>query len=232
MSIFDDNFLSVERAVLGTSASSHDAGTDLLFDVLEVEREVQGTKVADHTKNAELFLGHVVIVERGALDGEAVEHENGTLVMDFLAPPDPAAVAITGATCGQNPPPTPDGTGPSATPREGAEQAEISLLEFEVLPSRASVPGEPIDFTVTNDGTVAHNFRIAATDLAPDELPVDGTVVDEGQFDEVFGFSSLLEPGEEFIVNEDLAPGSYVLFCNVPTHYGFDMFAGFEVTGP
>ena len=233
VSIFDDNFLSVERGVLGTSASPHDAGTDLLFDVIEVEREVQDTTVADHTKNAELFLGHVVIVERGVLNSEAVEHENGTLVMDFPAPPDPDAVAITGATCGQNPPIVSEPTeGPGATPRDDAEQAAVSLLEFEVIVDRVSVPGEPVDFTVTNDGTIIHNFRVVATDLAPDALPVDGPVVDESQFDEVGGVESPLQSGETLVVNEDLAPGSYVLFCNIPTHYGSGMFTSFEVTGP
>ena len=231
--IFDDNFLSVQRGVLGTSASAHDAGTDLLFDVIEVEREVQGTKVTNHTRNAELFLGHVVIVERGALDTDAVEHVNGTLVMDFPAPPNPDEVAITGATCGQNPPPTPGETeDPGATPREGAEQAAVSLDEFEMTVDRASALGEAVDFTVTNDGTIFHNFRVVATDLAPDALPLDGPVVDESQFDEVGGFSSLLQPGEQLIVNQDLAPGSYVLFCNVAGHYGSGMFTGFEVTGP
>ena len=228
--IFEDNFLSVERGVLGTSADSHDAGTDLLFDVIEVEREVQDTTVANHTKNVELFLGHVVIVERGVLNTVAAEHVNGTLVMDFPAPPNPDGVAITGATCGQVPPLISDPTDDGDVVRDDAEQVAVSLAEFELSSDRSSVPGEAIDFTVVNDGSIVHNFRVVATELAPDALPLDGQAVDESQFDEVGGFPNALQPGDTLVVNEDLPPGSYVLFCNVPGHYGEGMRFGFEVT--
>jgi hypothetical protein len=231
--IFVDNFLAVERGVLGTSASSHDGGTDLLFDIVEVEREVQETKLADHTKNTEIFLGSVIIVERGVLETEATDHENDTLVMNFPAPPEDPA--ITGPTCGQNPPIISAPPGTSDEIRPDAEQVGISLVEYEVIATPESAIGEPIDFTVTNDGTIVHNFRIVATDLAPDALPIadDQPVVDESALDAVVGgFTSLLPPGDEQIVNEDLAPGSYVLYCNIPTHYSLGMFSGFEVTGP
>ncbi len=233
VAIFDDNFLSVERGVLGTAATAHDAGTDLLFDVIEVEREVLGTKVEDHTKNAELFLGSVIIVERGVLNSEPAEHENGTLVMDFPAPLDPDTVITTGPTCGQNPPLIADATeGPSATPREGATQVRILLTEWGALADPSSVPEGPVDFTVVNDGAVVHNFRIVATDLAPDALPVDGPVMDESRVDVVGGFTGALVGGDERFVSADLPPGNYVLLCNVPTHYSLGMVTSFEVTGP
>lgn len=233
VSIFEGNLLEVERGVLGTSAASHDTGTSLLFDVLEVEREVGATTVEEHVKNSELFLGQVVIVERGVLSSDAAGHENGTLVRDFPAPPDPASVATTGPTCGQNPPLVSGPTdGPVATPRGDAEQVAVSLVEFNVTADPIVASGASIDFTVTNDGTIIHNFRVVATDLAPDALPVDGQSVDESQFDEVGGFSSPLSSGGEQIVGEDLEPGNYVLFCNVPTHYELGMYTAFEVIGP
>jgi len=198
-----------------------------------VEREVQETKLADHTKNTEIFLGSVIVVERGALDTEATDHENDTLVMNFPAPPDDPA--ITGATCGQNPPLIAGPTNEGDDPRDDAEQVGVTLVEYEVNAAPESATGEPIDFTVTNDGTIVHNFRVVATDLAPDALPIadDQPVVDESALDAVVGgFTSLLPPGEDRVVNEDLAPGSYVLYCNIPTHYSLGMFSGFEVTGP
>ncbi|MCH7697486.1 MAG: hypothetical protein IH865_00920 [Chloroflexi bacterium] len=231
VSIFEGNLLEVERGVLGTSAASHETGTSLFFDVLEVEREVGATTVEDHAKNSELFLGQVVIVERGVLGTDPEGHENGTLVLDHPAPPN--APTVTGATCGQNPPLVSGPVdGPVATPRDDAEQVGVSLVEFEVIADPIVATGEPIDFTVNNDGTTVHNFRYVATGLAPDALPVDGQTVDESQFDEVGGFADALASGDERVVSSDLAPGTYVLFCNVPTHYGLGMYTAFEVTGP
>ncbi len=231
VAIYEGNLLAVERGVLGTSAASHDADTELLFDVLQVEREVLGTTVVDHTKNSEVFIGHVIIVERGAFDTDPAGHDNGTLILDFPPPPD--APSVTGATCGHNPPlvsSTPGG--PVATPSADAEAVDVSLTEFELTADPTSVPGEQIAFTVTNDGVTIHNFRLVATDLAPDALPLDSLGVDESQFDEVGGFSGALQPGDSLVASEDLAPGNYVLFCNVPTHYQLGMFTSFEVTAP
>jgi hypothetical protein len=230
ITIFEDNFLNVERGVLGTSAASQDAGTSLLFDVLEVERAVEDTTLENHTKNAEIFLGHVIVVERGAFDTEPAEHENDTLVLDFPPPPD--APATTGAVCGQNPPLIVDNGGDDGDELRGppATEVGISLVEFDVIPSVTSAPAEQIDFNVVNDGTTVHNFRAVQTDLAPDNLPVDGQAVDESQFDDIEGFAGALRGGEGKIDNADLAAGSYVLFCNVPGHYSEGMFVGFEVT--
>lgn len=229
--IYEDNFLEVERGVLGTSASDHDAGTTLLFDVLEVEREVGENKVEDHAKNAELHLGHVVEVERGALDTEPVEHANGTLVLNFPPPPDEPAV--TGATCGQNPPVGGDGGGlPMDDDRDDAPNIGVSLVEYSVTVDAESAEDGTLDWDIANDGTTVHNFRIVATDLAPDALPQDGDVVDEGAVDVVGGFESALPAGQSAFQQNDLDPGSYVLICNVPTHYGLGMYTSFEVTAP
>ena len=215
--------------MLGTSAVFQDAGTSLFFDVLEVERAVEDTTLENHTKNAEIFLGHVIVVERGAFDTEPAEHENDTLVMDFPPPPD--APATTGATCGQNPPLIVENGGEGDELRgPPATEVGISLVEFDVIPSVTSAPAEQIDFSVVNDGTTVHNFRVVQTDLAPEDLPLDGQTVDESAFDDIEGFAGALRGGEEKIDNADLAAGSYVLFCNVPTHYASGMFVGFEVT--
>ena len=75
------------------------------------------------------------------------------------------------------------------------------------------------------------NFRVIATDLAADVLPLDGDQVDESQLD-VVSSSDNVSVGNETSVNPDLPAGSYVLICNVPTHYGNDMYLAFEVTAP
>jgi uncharacterized cupredoxin-like copper-binding protein len=73
---------------------------------------------------------------------------------------------------------------------------------------------------------------VAATDLAPDALPLNGPGVDEGQLDIVAGYTGLLAAGDTRLAQADLEAGTYVLFCNVPGHYGAGMFTSFEVTSP
>ena len=87
--------------------------------------------------------------------------------------------------------------------------------------------------TVTNDGTIPHNFRVIATDLAADALPLDGAEVDEESADlEVVGSIALIGPGDSQTAAAELPPGGYVLICNVPGHYENGMFVDFEVTVP
>ncbi len=227
--VFVGSLLEVERGVLGTSATDQTANTDVFFAEIEIAREQGGTVVADHAKNAELFIGSSFSVDRGALETEPTDHANGTLVLDFPAPPDEPA--ITATACGQRPVALPAGDGPVVTPRPDAEEIAVSLTEFSVEAVPAQAAGTAIDFSVTIDGVAPHNFRVAATDLAPDALPVDAGAVDEESLEIVAGID-LFAPGDTRVAGADLEPGSYVLFCNVPVHYESGMFTAFEVVAP
>lgn len=115
-----------------------------------------------------------------------------------------------------------------AAPVAGA--IEISLVEFDVVPAEASVPAGPATFTVKNEGGIQHNFRVIRTDLNPDSLPLDEAtfMVNEGELDVAAG-SSNLDAGASENVSADLASGSYVLICNIPTHYDAGMRVAFTV---
>ena len=180
----------------------------------------------------DISRGHRLIVERGAFDTSAAEHENGRLVHDFpTAPqgPDPNVAA-----CGQRraiAEPTP--TGPTATPEPlppGAQEVTVTLTEFSVDVDPASLTDGTIVFQVANDGAIPHNLRVIATDLAPDALPTSGGSVDEEQLEVVASTSDFEAGGTQTSTVEQLAPGNYVLICNVPSHYLSGMFVGFEVT--
>jgi uncharacterized cupredoxin-like copper-binding protein len=106
------------------------------------------------------------------------------------------------------------------------------LDEWSVTTDPAGIVDGPVEFTVTNDGTARHNFRVIRTVLAPDILPVAGTEVDEGQVEVVGGFTNGLAAGDSQTAAATLAPGSYVLICNVPTHYDQGMAVAFDVTAP
>lgn len=232
VSIFEGNLLEVDRGVDGTWASAHNQGEQVFITALEVKRAVAGSAREDHVKNAEIYLGNQLIVERGILNTEPAEHPNGVLVRDF--PPPPGPPSITGQACGQIPQPTAAApTGPTPTPGEGPQVA-VSLTEWEVAPDPTSIADGSIEFRVANTGTTDHNFRVVATDLAADELPLDATgqQVDEEQVDVVGGYAGAIRMGETMALAIELPPGTYVLFCNVPTHYGLGMYVDFEVTSP
>jgi plastocyanin len=112
----------------------------------------------------------------------------------------------------------------------GEQEVAVSLVQFDVVPDQTSIIDGPVAFQVSNDGSVVHNFRVIRTGLDPDALPVDDAtfMVDVDQVD-VVARSENLNPGETEAVAVDLAPGSYVLICNIPTHYQAGMFTGFTV---
>ncbi len=230
-SIFDRNLLNVERGFRSTAAA-HDEGDSVFLTILEVERSVAGSALGPHSKTAEIFLGHRLIVERGALNTTAAEHENGELVYDF--PTSPEGPEPNVSACGQRravAEPTP--TGPTATPEPtppGAQEVTVSLTEFAVDVDPASLTDGSVVFQVANDGFIDHNFRVIATDLAPDALPTSGGLVDEEQLEVVASTSDFGAGGTETSTVEQLTPGNYVLICNFIGHYQSGMFVGFEVT--
>ena len=84
-----------------------------------------------------------------------------------------------------------------------------------------------IKFDVNNRGpALAHEFKVIRTDLAHDALPVLGDQVDEAMVEVVFALEQF-ESGR--LGRATLAAGSYVLICNIPTHYEQGMSAAFTV---
>ena len=229
--IFVGNLLRVERGVQGTSAEAQTAGTPALFTELEVSRAVGGSTLADHSKNAEVFIGSSIFVDRGVLGTDAAEHINDTLVLDFPVPPDNPSTNA-GPTCGQLAVDLGDGPDEEVTPDPNATQVAVSLFEFGVEPDAVSITSGLTNFTVANDGAIPHNFRLIATDLAPDALPLDGSAVDEDSLDVVAEIGLFGADDSRVTPATQLEAGSYVLICNVAGHYESGMFVGFEVVAP
>ena len=92
----------------------------------------------------------------------------------------------------------------------------------------ASVPAGPVTFTLTNSGSEDHEMVVVKTDTAADQLEV-GTD-DRVSEDDSVGEIAEIKPDTTGTVTLDLAPGNYVLLCNIALHYGQGMRAAFTVS--
>lgn len=106
----------------------------------------------------------------------------------------------------------------------------VSEKEMSITLDRTSVPAGPVVFGVTNAGAVEHELAVIKTSLAADKLPTratDATKVDEtGSAGEVEAIAASHFSG----LMLTLAPGSYVLLCNLPGHYAAGMRTALTVT--
>ena len=104
----------------------------------------------------------------------------------------------------------------------GKGQIRADLREHVISLTSTEVRAGTVTFQVRNGGSIAHDFIVIKTDLAPDKLPVDANTQkarDEGRV----GGVDELAPGTTANLRLDLAPGHYVIICNVPTHYQLGM---------
>ena len=108
----------------------------------------------------------------------------------------------------------------------------VLLDDFHVRRTTARVPAGRVRFQLTNNGPSTHEFIVVRTDRASAQLPLqrDGLTVDEegpgvDHVDEAEG----LDIADRRILTLRLAPGHYVLFCNMEGHYLGGMHAAFTV---
>ena len=126
----------------------------------------------------------------------------------------------------------PEATETEATPEvAGAETTlDVTLSDFMVELSLSSVAPGSVTFNLANGATQVHNFKVIATDLLPEELPVDEDVfkADESQLD-IVGEAPDVAGGGTDVLTVELEAGSYVLICNIASHYTSGMSAAFTV---
>jgi len=128
------------------------------------------------------------------------------------------ALAIAATSCGGS------GSAGSTTGDVG-----VTMKDFSITTSVASFPAGDVTFAIHNDGPSAHEFVILRTDVAPDALPVENGEIPEDQVDLVDEAEDIA-PGTGRSLSANLTAGSYVLVCNLPSHYGAGMHAAFTVT--
>jgi uncharacterized cupredoxin-like copper-binding protein len=107
-----------------------------------------------------------------------------------------------------------------------------TLTSYEIIPGSTTFAPGRYTLSATNQATEAHELVLLKTDLAPDALPYDATqkTVIEDQVTKVTEVEDV-QPGTTKAGTEsfDLAPGKYVLICNLAEHYKKGMYAVIEV---
>ena len=111
----------------------------------------------------------------------------------------------------------------------GPSKVTLTLGDFTIQASPASVPAGKITFTAKNVGKIDHEVAVIKTDLAHDKLPPRANdpkkVAEDGNLGEIEDIA----PGASKDLTLDLKPGKYVLICNVESHYASGMHIPFEV---
>ena len=108
----------------------------------------------------------------------------------------------------------------------------VLLEDFEVRQETTVVPAGTVSFLIRNQGPTTHEVIVVRSDLAPDKLPLqrDGLTVDEEGpgikfLEEVEGLD--IDDRQTLVL--DLAPGRYVLYCNLEGHYLGGMYEALTV---
>jgi len=100
------------------------------------------------------------------------------------------------------------------------------------IPTSVATAGD-VQFEVTIDGGIQHDFHAIDTDLPAAGLPVDGgtNTVDLAQQTVAGSIPTFLPADGTQSLTVTLADGHYALICNLPGHYAGGMSADFQV-GP
>lgn len=167
---------------------------------------------------AVLFLGFGVAVGVACSDDDDPANGSPSAVADPDPEPDPEADPDPEPDPEADPSAEPDpeaGDGVVSPKPSDAEQIDVVLSEWTVVPSAASVAAGKIYFLADNQGPDdPHELVIVKTSLAPDELPiVDGRVNEDVVeiIDEIEPF----KPGTKASIVLELEAGTYVLLCNI-----------------
>jgi hypothetical protein len=117
------------------------------------------------------------------------------------------------------------------SPAASGSTLNITLFDFKIESSTSVSRTTDVVFLVHNRAPATHEFVIVRSDLPPDQLPIaaDGLSVDEENLRPV-GEIGEVDTGTTQTLAIHLAPGRYVLFCNLEGHYLGGMYGVLEVS--
>lgn len=197
--------------------------------------------VQKHMKSVGFLVGTGLVGKlsrRSGIGDRGSSSKGGTIMQRHVTAKALAAVAILilGGTfflsaCAQAPQTS------TGAPSAGNAVVRVVMDEWNFKPSIAAVPAGYVTFEAVNQGEDDHEVVILKTDKAANTLVVrsNATKVDETKVDEAASGEAVGEVEVEAGVTQagtfKLAPGHYVLICNVTKHYKQGMSANLEVTG-
>lgn len=139
----------------------------------------------------------------------------------------PRALLVAGAALGMG---LTTGCGSDDGSSDMSNDVTGELSEWKVKVSSKGAAAGPVTFTITNKGTIEHEFLVVKTDIPVGEIPlVDDKFEEEADGIEVIDEIAEFPKGETQTLEVDLAPGNYQLVCNIKGHYGSGMHTGFVV---
>ena len=127
-------------------------------------------------------------------------------------------IAIVASACG----------GATSTDTSEVPSLYVDLSDYKVVTDHPTIAAGHLVIGIRNHAAMAHDLKVIKTDLAPDQLPVDGASA-KAKEDGTVGELLNIGGGASRKLVLDLAPGKYVLICNVAGHYQLGMRVGLEV---
>lgn len=104
---------------------------------------------------------------------------------------------------------------------QASTRMAVTLNEFNIISEVQSVPAGEVVFDVVNTGEDDHELIIIKSDMDAKALPPSAVKgeVDEAAIGEYVGGFEDVKPGTLAGGSLILAPGRYILLCNLTKHY-------------
>ncbi len=121
----------------------------------------------------------------------------------------------------------------AASKTGGVATIKVAEQEFKIEPDATTAAAGSTTFEVKNTGTITHEFVVLRTDASPASFKKDddGTVAEDSggsvSVDEIEDIAA----GSTESLTVSLAPGNYLLMCNLPGHFLGGMATKLTITG-
>lgn len=103
----------------------------------------------------------------------------------------------------------------AASPAAGIEKDVVTLDDFKIKPTTTKLQPGKVQFKVTNDGKMSHEFVVLDTSRPAAKLGHGSHVPERGHLAE----TGDVPPGHTKTLVLNLRKGHYAVICNDPGHY-------------
>jgi uncharacterized cupredoxin-like copper-binding protein len=125
----------------------------------------------------------------------------------------------------------------STTATTGAEggKVAVALDQWSVTPTATELPAGKVTFTVSNVGTITHEFVVLRTSTPAADIPIGSFEGEKNRINEDtagtnVGETGDMQSGRTKTLTLNLRPGHYVFLCNLPSHYALGMHTDVTVS--